>query len=74
MRRCVLAKPGWFPGDNKDVLNDSGIVMAKVNGKRRPYVLTVMTQPFGNRAGLRKLVRYLDDVHKDMCKRSYEVG
>lgn len=64
----VHAKPGWFPGGGFNVQNDSGVVMAKVNGKSRPYVLTVMTSACGQQKKLQKLVKLIDAVHTDMVK------
>lgn len=64
----VHAKPGWYPGEGKDVQNDAGVVMAKVDGKSRPYVVAYMTSLCGEHTKLRKLVRLVDDVHTDMFK------
>ena len=64
----VHAKPGWFPGGGYNVQNDAGVVMAKVGGKSRPYIVSVMTSACGQYAKLRELVRAIDDVHTDMCR------
>lgn len=66
----VHAKPGWFPGGGYNVQNDAGIIMAKVKGKSRPYVVCVMTSACGRHKQLRKLVRLINNVHTDMCKQS----
>lgn len=66
----VHAKPGWYPGEGKDVQNDAGVVMAKVDGKSRPYVVAYMTSLCDEHPKLRKLVRLVDAVHTDMVKNS----
>lgn len=68
-KRKVHAKPGWYPGGIYNVQNDAGVVMAKVNGKNRPYVVAIMTSAYGQYGKLRKLVQLLDAVHTDMVKR-----
>lgn len=68
-KKKVHAKPGWYPGGAYNVRNDAGVVMAKVNGKSRPYVVAVMSSAYGDFGKLRKLVRLLDAVHTDMVKR-----
>ena len=65
----VHAKPGWFPGGGFNVQNDAGIIMAKVKGKSRPYVVCVMTSACGRHKQLRKLVRLINNVHTDMCRK-----
>ena len=67
-KKKVHAKPGWYPGGAYNVRNDAGVVMAKVNGKSRPYVVAVMSSAFGDFGKLRKLVKLLDAVHTDMVK------
>ncbi len=67
-RATVYTKPGWYPGGGYNVQNDAGIVMAKYGGKKSPYVLAVMTSACGQHKKLRKLVRLIDDVHRDMYK------
>ena len=66
----VHAKPGWFPGGGYNVQNDAGIIMAKVKGKSRPYVVCVMTSACGRHKQLRKLVRLINNVHTDMCRQA----
>ena len=68
-KKKVHAKPGWYPGGAYNVRNDAGVVMAKVNGKSRPYVVAVMSSAYGDFGKLRKLVKLLDAVHTDMVKR-----
>lgn len=68
----VHAKPGWFPGGGYNVQNDAGIIMAKVNGKSRPYVVAIMSSACDQYGKLRKLVRLVDAVHTDMVKAGYE--
>ena len=67
-KKKVHAKPGWYPGGAYNVRNDAGVVMAKVNGKSRPYVVAVMSSAYGDFGKLRKLVKLLDAVHTDMVK------
>lgn len=64
----VHAKPGWYPGGGYNVQNDAGIVMAKVGGTSRPYMLCVMTSACGRHDKLRILVKKIDAVHTDMVK------
>ena len=68
-KKKVHAKPGWYPGGSYNVRNDAGVVMAKVNGKSRPYVVAVMSSAYGQYGKLAKLVKLLDAVHTDMVKR-----
>lgn len=66
-KRCkVHTKAGWFPGGMFNVQNDAGIIMAKVEGISRPYVLSVISNACGQHKKLQKLVRLIDNVHTDM--------
>lgn len=68
----VHTKPGWFPGGGFNVQNDAGVVIAKSGGEYCPYVISVMTSACGQHKKLRKLVRLIDNVHRDMYKRAAE--
>mgnify|MGYP002626445800 CR=1 FL=1 len=68
----VHAKPGWYPGGGYNVQNDAGVIMAKVDGVSRPYVLAVMTSACGRYGELRRLVRLVDAVHTDMLEAGCE--
>ncbi len=67
-RFTVHAKPGWYPGGGYNVQNDAGIVMAKVNGKSRPYMVCIMTSACGQHAKLQNLVKKIDAVHTSMVQ------
>lgn len=67
-RAVVHTKPGWYPGGGLNVQNDAGIVMAKYKGDYSPYIISVMTTANGQHKKLRKLVRLIDDVHRDMYR------
>lgn len=65
-KKKVHAKPGWYPGCGYNVQNDAGIIMAKVDGSSRPYMIAVMTSACGRYSSLKTLVRKIDAVHTDM--------
>lgn len=67
-RAVVHTKPGWYPGGGLNIQNDAGIVMAKYKGEYSPYIISVMTTASGQHKKLRKLVRLIDDVHRDMYR------
>ncbi len=66
LKATVYTKPGWFPGAGKNTYNDAGIVMSKVNGEKRPYVVVVMSKGWGHKKELTGLVQLINSVHKEM--------
>ena len=66
LSQTVYTKSGWMPYPGKHIHNDAGIVMSKVNGKTRPYILVVTSKSWKHEKELKKLVRLADKVHTDM--------